>query len=109
MYVGRSYNLLMGNPLSNEVDPGFMDSIFDFTYKKNLTTDDGKYLIPDGVSHRKVSSCSFSTSTQTYRGTKSYQDELKTEAKVSGGYKGLIVQAEFSASAAYENIHKQTV
>jgi hypothetical protein len=26
-------------------------------------------LIPDGVSHRKVSSCTFSSDIQTYRGT----------------------------------------
>lgn len=23
LYVGRGYNLLVGNPLSNQVDPGF--------------------------------------------------------------------------------------
>ena len=32
LYVGRSYNLLEGNPLSDRVDPGFEHSIFQFTY-----------------------------------------------------------------------------
>ena len=73
IYVGRSYDLLLGNPLSDRVDPGFQHSIFDFTYNSKETTEDGRYLIPDGVSHRKVSSCSFSTDIQTFRGTKSYQ------------------------------------
>ena len=73
MYVGRSYNLLEGNPLNNAIDPGFEHAIFDFTYTKQQTTEDGKFLVPDGVANRKASSCSFSTNVQTYRGTKSYQ------------------------------------
>ena len=73
LYVGRSYNLLEGNPLSDQVDPGFQHPIFEFSYNNRSTTEDGKYLVPDGVSHRKVSSCSFATNVQTYRGTKSYQ------------------------------------
>ncbi len=28
LYVGRSYDLLSGNPLSDQVDPGFDHSIF---------------------------------------------------------------------------------
>jgi hypothetical protein len=52
----------MGNPLSEEgVDPGFSHSIFEFTYLKNETTEDGKFLVPDGVSHRKTTACSLST------------------------------------------------
>lgn len=69
IYVGRSYDLINGNPLDDQVDPGFEHSIFEFTYNNNETTEDGKYLIPDGVSHRKVTSCTFSTDIQTYRGT----------------------------------------
>ena len=72
LYVGRSYDLLTGNPLSDQVDPGFEHSIFEFSYNSKATTEDGKYLVPDGVSHRKVSSCSFSTDVRTYRGTQSY-------------------------------------
>lgn len=101
LYVGRSYDLMSANPLSDHVDPGFTHSLFDFTYKNKVLTEDGKYMIPDGVSHRKVSSCAFSTDIRTYRGTKTYQDELKTKTTISGGYKGLIVDAAFSASTAY--------
>jgi hypothetical protein len=101
LYVGRSYDLMSANPLSDHVDPGFTHAIFDFTYKNKILTEDGKYMIPDGVAHRKVSSCAFSTDIRTYRGTKTYQDELKTKTTISGGYKGLIVDAAFSASAAY--------
>lgn len=74
LYVGRSYDLISANPLSDHVDPGFAHAIFDFTYKNKNTTEDGKYMIPDGVAHRKVSSCTFATDIHTYRGTKTYQD-----------------------------------
>lgn len=109
LYAGRSYDLLTGNPLSNQVDPGFMHSIFDFTYNKKVTTEDGKYLIPDGVSHRKVSSCTFSTDVRTYRGTQSYSEELTTKATVSGGYNGPIISAAFSASTTYDHVSKETL
>ena len=38
MYIGRSYDLINGNPLDSQVDPGFEHSIFDFTYNDNETT-----------------------------------------------------------------------
>lgn len=47
IYVGRGYDLLEGNPLSNKVDPGFSQGIFAFNYNKEKTTDDDRYLIPD--------------------------------------------------------------
>jgi hypothetical protein len=109
LYVGRSYDLLSGNPLSDQVDPGFEHSIFEFSYNNKDTTEDGRYLIPDGVSHRKVSSCTFSTDIRTYRGTESYQQELKTKATISGGYKGALVEAAFSSSASYQSISKSTL
>lgn len=38
VYVGRSYDLLKGNPLSDRVDPGFYHSIFEFTYNNQEKT-----------------------------------------------------------------------
>ena len=109
LYVGRSYDLLTGNPLSDQVDPGFQHSIFEFSYNDKDTTEDGRYLIPDGVSHRKVSSCTFSTDVRTYRGTQSYSEELKAKATISGGYKGGLVNAAFSASSTYDHVAKSTL
>lgn len=109
LYVGRSYDLLSGNPLSDQVDPGFEHSIFEFSYNDRDTTEDGKYLVPDGVSHRKVSSCTFSTDVRTYRGTQTYQEDLKTKATISGGYKGTLVEAAFSSSTSYQSMQKQTI
>lgn len=107
--MGRSYDLLSGNPLSDQVDPGFEHSIFEFSYNDRDTTEDGKYLVPDGVSHRKVSSCTFSTDVRTYRGTQTYQEDLKTKATISGGYKGSLVEAAFSSSSTYQSMQKQTI
>jgi hypothetical protein len=106
LYVGRSYNLLSGNPLSDQVDPGFEHAIFEFSYINKDTTEDGKYLVPDGVSNRKVSSCTFSTDIRTYRGTQSYQEDLKVKATISGEYKGSLVDGAFSSSASYQFMQK---
>jgi hypothetical protein len=64
--------------------------------------------VPDGVSHRKTTACSFSTAINQYRGTESYQSELKTKAVIGGGYKGALFQAAFSTSTTYEKIHNLT-
>jgi hypothetical protein len=62
LYIGKGYDILVGNPLSEEgVDPGFQHEIFEFAYTKNETTEDGKFLVPDGISHRKTTACSLST------------------------------------------------
>lgn len=100
VFVGRGYDLLRGNPLSDTVDPGFTHSIFDNTYLSSTVTEDGKYLVPDGVTHKKVSSCSFSSTVKIFRGTKSYQEDLKTKVRIGAGYNGL-VQAAFSASTGF--------
>lgn len=39
LYIGKGYNILLGNPLSTEgIDPGYQNQIFDFTYYQNQTT-----------------------------------------------------------------------
>lgn len=32
IFVGRAYDLLKGNPLNSDIDPGFANPIFSFTY-----------------------------------------------------------------------------
>lgn len=107
-YAGTGYNLLKGNPLTDSVDPGFTTQIFNFTYHNQNTTHDGKYTIPDNVSYVDVTSCVFTSSAQTYRGTQSYQSELSAKAQVSAGYDGVMLQASFSASVDYKNMENQT-
>lgn len=43
-YVGRGYNMMIGNPKSEGVlDPGFKGSVFDLTYNQGLKTSDGRF------------------------------------------------------------------
>ena len=106
-YVGDTYNILLGNPktTTGEVDPGFVGAnIFQFTYNQNLTTSDGKYLIPDNTTINAIDSCSFTFSSSTTTDTKSYMDSLKVH--VDADFSGW--GASFSASADYKDVHSST-
>ena len=59
IYVGLSYDLLSGNPLSDHVDPGFTHPVFRWTYLNNKTIDKGKYVIPDQLGYNALSACNF--------------------------------------------------
>jgi hypothetical protein len=107
--VGKSYNLAKGNPMSKSIDPGFSSDIFEITYDKGQMTEDGKYLVPDGVTRSQVSACSFTSEEKIYRGTQSYREELKSKASFEAGYSGIFLSASFSSSVEYETIRKQTV
>jgi hypothetical protein len=71
--VGSGYNVITGNPLVSVSDPGFAQTIFQFSYRQKMTTEDGKYLIPDEISHRKSSSCSLASTTSAYNSGESYK------------------------------------
>lgn len=79
VYIGIGYNLVSGNPLGKSVDTGFGHPIFNVAYNKGETTSDGRYLVPDGVANRVVSSCSFDTSVTEHRGTSSYTKSIMSK------------------------------
>jgi hypothetical protein len=76
VYLGIGYNLLKGNPLDNRVDEGFANPIYKVAYTQNQTTTDNKYIVPDNMTHRIVSSCSFNSDVKEYRGTQSYKKSI---------------------------------
>ena len=76
VYLGVGYNLLKGNPLEDHVDEGFAHPIYKVTYHKNETTTDNRYIVPDNMTHRVVSSCSFATAVSEHRGTSSYKKSI---------------------------------
>ena len=41
LFVGLGYHALKGNPFTTHVDEGFRAPIFEMTYQKEQTTDDG--------------------------------------------------------------------
>lgn len=53
------------------------------------------------MAHRKTTACSFSTQISEYRGTQSYQSDLKIKAQIGGGYTGPLFKASFSQSTTY--------
>ena len=62
MYVGSSYHILYGNPKSEYgLDPGFYHPVFEFSYTRNKTTEDEKFIIPDETTSHRMSTCSFTT------------------------------------------------
>lgn len=60
-YLGRGYNILIGNPFTNSKDEGFTNKYNPFTlsYDKSKTTSDGNYLIPDNSESLTLNDCSF--------------------------------------------------
>lgn len=61
------------------------------------------------MGHRKTTACSFSTEITQYRGTQSYQSDIKTKAQIGGGYNGSLFKASFTMSTTFEKIHNQTI
>lgn len=100
---------MTGNPLSTEgLDPGFKHSIFDFSFNKGAKTEDGKYSIPDNLSHRKIAACSLRSTVAQYREARTYQQELRKRVQFGNGYQGLLLNAAFSQSSTFERIQAQT-
>lgn len=109
VYVGLGYNLATGNPLSNSVDTGFGYPIFKIGYKKNQKTSDNRYIVPDGVTHRVVSSCSFESAVTEHRGTQSYRKSILDKISSKEGIETSIFETSFSKSRSYETVHKLTI
>ena len=108
VHVGKGYDILHGNPLAETIDPGFQNQIFSYSYKQKRTTEDGKYLIPDGMRATVEASCTFGSDSKEVTGVKSYQDSLKASVSVEGGYDGGIASASFTASVDYQSAKEET-
>ena len=77
LYIGLGYNLADGNPINDEIDPGFGKIIFKVTYKKGEKTADNKYALPDDVVGKVTNNCTFKSDVNIHRGSLSYQNVLK--------------------------------
>jgi hypothetical protein len=67
-YVGIGYDVVVGNPISDRIDPGFRVPIFNLTYTQDQYTNDNFYKIPDGSNSLNKQSCSYSSKTNEYTG-----------------------------------------
>ena len=106
-YVGSTYDIFKGNPHSTTgLDPGFtLRNLCQFSYKKKVTTADGRYSIPDYTQATTSSSCSFDFSSETTDSIFSYYNSLKVDVKADFSGWG----ASFSASADYKEAHGNSV
>ena len=109
VHVGKGYDILQGNPLTDTIDPGFQNQIFSYSYEQKLTTEDGNYLIPDGMRATVEASCSFDSNSKEVTGEHSYQESLKQSVSVEGGYNNGIASASFTASVNYQSANEETV
>ena len=107
-YLSSGYNVYYGNPRSTQSgsDPGFKQKIFDFDYNEQLTTDDLRYLVPDGTSFKKDDGCKLDFSSEIISGTSSYYKSLNEEASSQTYEKDDRFQSAFSASPDYQRIDK---
>jgi len=110
-YLGMGYNLVLGDPSgSSETlqDPGWVIlPAIQLTYLLNKTTSDGRYQVPDQVVVIPALSCAFESSAETSTQLSDYQNTLKVDVSVSGGYNGGLVSAAFSASAGFQEASQE--
>lgn len=101
-YVGIGYDIFRGNPKEEDTnDKGFRSQIFEFTFNKNVLTNDGLYKIPDSSIVVNRQSCLFLKTSTQYSSTIDYQ---KDSVVVNGGFNSLALQASFSASTKYTSM-----
>lgn len=63
-YLGRGYNIMVGNPFTNSKDEGFTNKYnpFVLSYDQGKTTSDGSFLIPDNSQPLTLNDCNFNES-----------------------------------------------
>lgn len=111
-YVGAGYDLVFGNPDGSEAassvtDPGFQSHLIKFTWDDDLNTCSGlstNWTCPKELTIMPQTSCMQQSSSSMISFTKSFQQELQKDAKVSasvkGSYGGFSASASFSGSKA---------
>ena len=107
-FMGLGYHILLGNPFTNHVDQGFKAPIFDFTFDKNQTTEDNRYLIPDFTHSTQTSSCSVDSKITQFSGTSNYQKYLANIIKIDTRLSIFFVKFAFSYSKSFEEYKNST-
>uniref|UniRef100_K3W565 MACPF domain-containing protein n=1 Tax=Globisporangium ultimum (strain ATCC 200006 / CBS 805.95 / DAOM BR144) TaxID=431595 RepID=K3W565_GLOUD len=106
-YLGAGYDLVFGNPDGSEAassvtDPGFRVHIIKFTWSNTLNTCSGlsnNWTCPNELTILPQTSCMQQSSSSKIESTKSFQQVLQKDAKVTASVKGSY--GGFSASAAF--------
>ena len=106
-YVGNGYDLFIGNPKTDKVDPGFRAPLFSISYNQSLKTEDLQFLIPDGMKSRLRFSCLYTSTVSEYTGTHKYQSDLKNFVTISGSMNNVDAMS-FSASSNFKFFKEST-
>ena len=84
-FIGVKYDLLKGNP-EGKTSLGGVDPGLDVTRKIfKLTIDEGN-AVPDQICYEARQSCTTSSSSQIFSGTKRYQEKLSVDVSASGKF-----------------------
>lgn len=105
IYVGLGYDAYVGNPLSDQIDPGIKyQPVFKFTYQKNRPLFNN-FVVPDGeISITRQSNCKVESKTSTFDNMESYNKVAK--GHIQAGADALFGLVSFKASVDYLNVDK---
>eukprot|EP00057_Strongylocentrotus_purpuratus_P011674 XP_011666148.1 PREDICTED: uncharacterized protein LOC105439147 [Strongylocentrotus purpuratus] len=110
-FLGTGYNILEGNPGGQDLNEGGLDpglkvtrQVFSLSYDEEKLTDDNAYSVPDEIIYTKRDGSSEGCTVSSVYGSRSYQEELKIQSEVEGGFEKGLAGFEFGASAAYRTI-----
>jgi hypothetical protein len=81
-FLGLGYDLIYGNPHSDLHDPGFRDAVLRLEYDHQLTSSDGKWLVPDNVEALQTFGCGYETEADVIHGASAYAQSLSVDAQV---------------------------
>ena len=108
--IGRGYDILKGNPLSDGEDPGVKSAqIIKLNFDNSKSTSDGKFLIPDEIDGIQQSQCSNDDTLSEIDSMKEYSQKLSEKIKASGSYGGGLFSVSFSSSVDYEKIQNSVM
>jgi len=79
-YLGIGYDAIQGNPHNDLEDPGFKQSIFPLEYTKEVTTADGRFLIPDNTEAYQMMNCGYQTESEEVDDEESYRKSLSVSS-----------------------------
>lgn len=97
-YLAYGYNMYLGNPhtLIGNVDPGFTEQIFNFSYELNRTTYDKRFQIPDEAHFKVNYGCYLDFDSTLIEKASDFSNSFAVDVKAGGGFQE--PEANYSAS-----------
>jgi hypothetical protein len=108
-YLGRGYNIMVGNPFTNSKDEGFTNKYNPFVlkYDQGKTTSDGNFLIPDNSDPLTLRDCSFNETRTEYESMSQYTSQLREKVQIEGSGSFDFIKAAFTFSREYNSLYQE--